>query len=101
MKQWLISPLDKTHDRKSFFCGIDSLDNYLQKQARQDSQKRIAVTYVLHEQRNGFFTLTNEVPPYNKKHCKDAAFPTHFFSPAIALSRSRLGVCEPSGFSAL
>jgi len=62
VKQWLISPLDKTHDRKSFSCGIYSLDNYFQQQARQDSQKRIAVTYVLHDQKEnkiaGYYSLS-------------------------------------------
>ena len=62
MRQWLISPLDKTHDRKSFVCGLDSLDNYFQRQAGQDSQKRIAVTYVLHDQKEnkiaGYYSLS-------------------------------------------
>ena len=62
MKGFLVSPLDKTHDRKSFSCGIDSLDNYFHKQAGQDSRKRIAVTYVLHDQNEnkvaGYYTLS-------------------------------------------
>lgn len=62
MKGFLISPLDKTHDRKSFSCGIDSLDSYFHKQAGQDSRKRIAVTYVLHDQNEnkvaGYYTLS-------------------------------------------
>lgn len=62
MKGFSISPLDKTHDRKSFSCGVDSLDNYFHKQAGQDSRKRIAVTYVLHEQNAnkvaGYYTLS-------------------------------------------
>ncbi len=62
MNGFLISPLDKTHDRKSFCCGIDSLDSYFHKQAGQDSRKRIAVTYVLHDQNEnkvaGYYTLS-------------------------------------------
>ncbi len=62
MNGFLISPLDKTYDRKSFSCGVDSLDNYFHKQAGQDSKKRIAVTYVLHDEiKNkvaGYYTLS-------------------------------------------
>ncbi len=62
MKGFLISPLDKTHDRKSFSCGIDSLDSYFHKQAGQDSRKRVAVTYVLYDQNKdkvaGYYTLS-------------------------------------------
>ena len=62
MKGFSISPLDKTHDRKSFSCGVDSLDNYFHKQAGQDNRKRIAVTYVLHDQNAskvaGYYTLS-------------------------------------------
>jgi len=63
VKGFSISPLDKTHDRKSFSCGVDSLDNYFHKQAGQDSRKRIAVTYVLHDAPNtnkvaGYYTLS-------------------------------------------
>jgi len=59
---FLITLLDKTHDRKSFSCGIDSLNNYLHKHAGQDKRKRIAVTYVLHDQNEnriaGYYTLS-------------------------------------------
>ena len=62
MKGFSISPLDKTHDRKSFSCGVDSLDNYFHKQAGQDSRKRVAVTYVLYNQDvnkvAGYYTLS-------------------------------------------
>ena len=62
MEGFLISSLDKVHDRKSFSCGIDSLDNYLHKQAGQDSRKSIAVTYVLEDKSTkkiaGYYTLS-------------------------------------------
>jgi GNAT superfamily N-acetyltransferase len=57
-----ISLLDKIHNRKAFSCGIDALDSYFQKQIGQDSRKRVAVTYVLHDQNEnrvaGYCTLS-------------------------------------------
>lgn len=42
-----IEPLQKTHDRTTFRCGSTALDRYLQQQARQDSEKRVAAPFVL------------------------------------------------------
>lgn len=60
--EFSILPLDHGHDRKNFSCRVDSLDNYLQKQAGQDSRNRIAVTYVLQDEKTqqvaGFYTLS-------------------------------------------
>ncbi len=42
-----IEPLQKTHNRDAFQCGSAALDRYLQQQARQDSEKRVAALFVL------------------------------------------------------
>lgn len=43
-----IEPLDRSkHQRASFCCGIDSLDNYFRKQASQDLKRKIATVFVL------------------------------------------------------
>ena len=42
-----IEPLQKRHHRDAFRCGSAALDRYLQQQARQDSEKRIAAPFVL------------------------------------------------------
>lgn len=42
-----ISPLDRSHDRAGFSCGSQALDRYLQQQARQDADKRVAAPFVL------------------------------------------------------
>lgn len=34
------------HDRAAFCCDVDSLDRYLQQQARQDMRNRVATVYV-------------------------------------------------------
>ena len=35
------------HDRSTFKCGQDSLDNYIRQQASQDVKKRLATVFVL------------------------------------------------------
>ena len=42
-----IEPLQKSHHRDAFRCGSAALDRYLQQQARQDSEKRVAAPFVL------------------------------------------------------
>lgn len=44
---WRIEALQKDHDRQSFSCGRPVLDRYLQQQARQDGEKRVAAAFVL------------------------------------------------------
>lgn len=65
MKGLSIALLGKQHDRKSFSCGIDSLEIYLKQQASQDAKKRVAVTYVLYEESTkaviGYYTLSTAV----------------------------------------
>lgn len=43
----VIAPLDiTTHDRAAFHCGIEALDRYMAKQARQDLKRRISRVFV-------------------------------------------------------
>lgn len=43
-----IEPFDsRRHNRSDFSCGIDSLDNYIRKQASQDLKKKVATVFVL------------------------------------------------------
>lgn len=60
-----IEKLKSSHARKSFTCGIDSLDDYLQKQATQDERRHISVTYILHDAEcnlaAGFYTLSSMI----------------------------------------
>jgi len=56
--------LNAEHDRKSFTCGNSDLDSYLQKQARQDRDRGVAVPYVLVPVDSpteivGFYTLSS------------------------------------------
>ena len=60
-----IVPLGKGHDRRSFACGSEPLDRYLQLQARQDAEKRVAAPFVLVEPPSnrvlGYYTLSASV----------------------------------------
>jgi predicted GNAT family N-acyltransferase len=56
-----IEPLDEHHDRTAFSCGNEELDRYLQKQAGQDMNKRVAVVFVATEDGKtiaGFYALS-------------------------------------------
>jgi ribosomal protein S18 acetylase RimI-like enzyme len=59
----IIEPLNKSHDREQFDCGVEVLNQFLRSTARQHIQKGISRTFVLSEQDLpqyiiGFFTLT-------------------------------------------
>jgi predicted GNAT family N-acyltransferase len=45
--RFVIEPLGQKHDRAAFSCGVEMLDNYLQKQASQDAKKHAAAPFVL------------------------------------------------------
>jgi predicted GNAT family N-acyltransferase len=61
-KDFIILPLDKTHKRSEFSCGVESLDFYFHKLAGQDSRKKVSVTYVLLDKKidkvAGYYTLS-------------------------------------------
>jgi len=42
----IIKPLNTTHDRQSFYCGVEMLDHYLQRQARQDVKRHISRVFI-------------------------------------------------------
>lgn len=57
-----IVPLQRTHDRKRFTCGVDSLDAYLKTQAGQDVRRKANAVYVMvradePKQVMGYYTL--------------------------------------------
>lgn len=60
-----IAPLGKGHGRSTFACGSEPLDRYLQQQARQDAEKRVAAPFVLIEPPAstvlGYYTLSASV----------------------------------------
>jgi GNAT superfamily N-acetyltransferase len=65
-----ISPLEKTHERKSFDCGYEDLNRYLREQARRDAEKRVAAPFVLTQPGDpkvlGFYTLSSSIIPVDE-----------------------------------
>jgi len=58
----VIEPLNPTHDRAGFQCGVEALDRYLKKQAKQDIKRRISRVFVATMPDNpivvmGYYTL--------------------------------------------
>ena len=59
----VIEPLGSAHNRSDFQCGIESLDNYLKKQAKQDVKRRISQAFVASSSKYpstiiGYYTLS-------------------------------------------
>lgn len=53
-------PLDKLQDRASFDCGVEPLNDYLQKYALQNQKKDAARTYIIADEEDriiGYYTL--------------------------------------------
>jgi len=66
LTSWRVLPLQKAHERQTFTCGSPTLDRYLQNQARQDSEKRVAAVFALvhppASQVLGYYTLSVGIP---------------------------------------
>jgi predicted GNAT family N-acyltransferase len=59
--EYRIEPLKSHHDRAAFSCGVPELDAYLQRQARQDLERKLAAVFVLTADGRavaGFYTLS-------------------------------------------
>lgn len=57
------------HERNSFSCGNESLDNYLKKQARQDMKSKVAACFIYTEDSwevYGYYTLSNGSIPHSQ-----------------------------------
>jgi predicted GNAT family N-acyltransferase len=61
--KYVITSLEKKHNKNDFNCGVDALDQYLKTQASQDIKKNVAVTYVLTSEDSelvmGYYTLSS------------------------------------------
>lgn len=90
--KYVITRLDKIHNKDEFTCGAEVLDRYLQTQAGQDIKKNVAVTYVLtandSAQVLGYYTLSSigifsgELPPALAKK-----LPRYPILPGVLLGR--------------
>ena len=58
---YITSPLNATHHKKDFDCGIDLLSNYLKTQANQDIKRKLTACFILADTNvvKGYYTLSN------------------------------------------
>jgi predicted GNAT family N-acyltransferase len=59
--EYHIAPLQASHDRSSFHCGVPELDEYFLHQAGQDARRKIAAPFVLLDKDDrpiGYYTLS-------------------------------------------
>jgi ribosomal protein S18 acetylase RimI-like enzyme len=89
---FLVEPLAKHHDRSAFASGSPELDAYFRKQARQDVDKKVAVTFVLIDIAAslvaGFYSLASTAVPLGKFPDEVAKkLPKYPLVPATLLAR--------------
>lgn len=87
-----VEPLAKGHDRTSFSSGNRALDVYFQTQARQDTEKRVAATFVLKDTDSGavagFYSLSSTAVPLGQFPFESTRkLPKYPLVPAILLAR--------------
>ena len=59
---YITTLLKTTHEKAKFSCGKAMLDNYIQKQAKQDVRGRVSACFVLSDddkEIKGYYTLSN------------------------------------------
>lgn len=87
----IIEPLDQSHDREHFDCGIRELNDYLRRQATQDMRRGVSRVYVARERGAqkvlGYYTLS--AASFGKKSLpeKEARRLPHYPVPAALLGR--------------
>lgn len=62
MPDYISEPLATQHKKAEFSCGNILLDNYLQKQAKQDIKRKLSACFVWSENNGtikGYYTLSN------------------------------------------
>lgn len=62
---YLSVPLESSFKKAEFSCGTPALDDYLHKQASQDIKKKLAVCFVIVENKiiKGYYTLSSSSIP--------------------------------------
>jgi len=87
----VIEPLAPRHDRVGFECGIPELNDYLRRQAAQDTRRGVSRVYVAREHGAlkvlGYYTLS--ATSFGKKSLpeKEASRLPHYPIPAALLGR--------------
>ena len=62
MADYITEPLGRKHKKSEFSCGNSSLDNYIQRQAKQDIRRKLSACFILGGSKGnvkGYYTLSN------------------------------------------
>jgi GNAT superfamily N-acetyltransferase len=105
MAEWVIEPLDRSHDRKSFCCGKAPLDTFLKTLAGQYERRRVGRTFVATAQGEkrvvGYYTTAagsfalNSLPEASRQGLPKHPLPTvHLGRLAVDLSCQGKGLGE-------
>lgn len=97
-----IVPLDDSHDRAAFTCGVESLDRYFQAQAGQDVRRRANGVFVLVGKADpalvlGYYTLCatalaqSDVPEAARKHIPRYPLVSATLIGRLAVAKDRQG----------
>ena len=87
----IVEPLALSHDRENFDCGIPALNDYLRRQAAQDTRRGVSRVYVARERGSskvlGYYTLS--AASFSKKSLpeREAKRLPHYPIPAALLGR--------------
>ncbi len=91
MPEWDIQPLGRSHDRSSFDCGNEALNEWLQKRAGQWQRKEIARCYVaVREGRSqvfGYYAISSHHVSYESLPADQAKGLPRIDVPVILLGR--------------
>lgn len=98
---FIIEPLNPTHEKESFNCGEPSLNDFLRRFARQNSEKGLGRTYVAVEPSNpqikGYYTISNGSVQFDNVPEKLPRYPipvAHLGRLAVELSARGQGLGE-------
>ena len=89
----IIEILNNSHDKKEFDCGHSMLNNYIQKQAKQDVKRDLSACFVLSDKLNqkviGYYTLSSNSIPRDDfpDHLIKKMPPSYVNLPTILLGR--------------
>jgi predicted GNAT family N-acyltransferase len=87
----IIEPLARRHDRAGFDCGIPELNDYLRRQAAQDTRRGVSRVYVARERGSskmlGYYTLSAASSGKKSLPEKEAKRLPHYPVPAALLGR--------------
>ena len=98
----IVEPLARSHDREGFDCGTPELNDYLRRQAAQDTRRGVSRVYVARERGSskvlGYYTLS--AASFGKKSLpeKEAKRLPHYPVPAALLGRLAIDrTCQGQG----